>query len=325
MYNGYNNSQFTNNPFVSDPSNASSRYPDLSGNSPSPDSTVTQFTSWLNPQQQQQQSQQPFQQQQQQQQYMAPPSSQSVGYQTTGAGFMSPQFQPSSGFGQQMLGQMNANGGSYGYLQGQNTSTPPQTYNPVQQQLQSPGYNSVSQFDPYSSIGQAWTGSSDGNTPQQQQNSSFQGPTSPISPSTPMTTSRSATGAIHPREFIRTHKAEVESWDTYAWKQLLSTFDDLKEGWATRKKEVDERAKQLLVQMQYNGGYHPQMHQEAERLRALSKEADLNHDSVAASSYQMHEVFQNYRQSGDAASKRRVREASNSALQSLPDWPAPTF
>jgi hypothetical protein len=35
----------------------------------------------------------------------------------------------------------------------------------------------------------------------------------------------------------------------------------------------------------------------------------------------MQEVFQGYRQSGDLASKRRVREASNAALQSLPDWP----
>ena len=48
-------------------------------------------------------------------------------------------------------------------------------------------------------------------------------------------------------------------------------------------------------------------------------------DSVAASSYQMHEVFQGYRQSGDFASKRRVREATNAALSNLPDWPTPTF
>ena len=35
----------------------------------------------------------------------------------------------------------------------------------------------------------------------------------------------------------------------------------------------------------------------------------------------MQEVFQHYRQSGDLASKKRVREATNAALQSLPDWP----
>jgi hypothetical protein len=70
----------------------------------------------------------------------------------------------------------------------------------------------------------------------------------------------------------------------------------------------------------------------------MIKESDLNHgkstlwssflltfsfspDSVAASSFQMHEVFANYRQSADLASKQRVREASNAAITSLPDWP----
>lgn len=46
-------------------------------------------------------------------------------------------------------------------------------------------------------------------------------------------------------------------------------------------------------------------------------------DSVAASTFQMREVYENYRQSGDLASKRRVREATNNSLQSLPDWPQP--
>lgn len=46
-------------------------------------------------------------------------------------------------------------------------------------------------------------------------------------------------------------------------------------------------------------------------------------DTIAASVFQMQEVFQGYRQSGDLASKRRVREATNAALQSLPGWPQP--
>ena len=37
----------------------------------------------------------------------------------------------------------------------------------------------------------------------------------------------------------------------------------------------------------------------------------------------MEEVFKGYRQSGDLSSKRRVREATNAALQSLPEWPQP--
>ena len=39
--------------------------------------------------------------------------------------------------------------------------------------------------------------------------------------------------------------------------------------------------------------------------------------------FQMQEVFHGYRQSGDAASKARVREATNTALKSLPGWPSP--
>lgn len=286
MYNGYNSST-TNNPFISDSTSAQSRYPDLSSSSPSPDPSGSQFTSWLKPGG----SQQQYEQQQYHQQI--PPQFSGIGYQPTGAidgnSFITPQFQPSSGFGQQMLGQMT--GSSYSYLQGQNSSALGQTsYNPVQQQLRSPGYNNIAQFDPYSSIG----GQSGNPSSAQHQPPSFQSPTSPISPTTPITTSRSASGAIHPREYIKTHKAEVESWDPYAWKQLLNAFDDLKEAWASRKNEIDGRAQQLLMQMQYSGGYHPQMQQEAERLRTvcgsspqcvsissvtsqLSKEADTNH------------------------------------------------
>jgi hypothetical protein len=55
----------------------------------------------------------------------------------------------------------------------------------------------------------------------------------------------------------------------------------------------------------------------------LSKLSGLMHlqDSVSASSFQIKEVWESYRQSGDQSSKRRVREASNAALQGLPDWP----
>lgn len=39
--------------------------------------------------------------------------------------------------------------------------------------------------------------------------------------------------------------------------------------------------------------------------------------------FQMREVFEGYRQSSDIASKRRVKEATNAALQVLPGWPQP--
>jgi len=154
--------------------------------------------------------------------------------------------------------------------------------------------------------------------PQQQQHQAQQTPTSPGGAFfTPM----SSTGQLHPREYIRTHKAEIESWDTYAWKQLLGTFDTLKDAWEKRKKEIEGNIAQLQQQMQYGGYYAGQIQQETARLQGMVKESESNFDSVAASSFQMHEVFANYRQSGDLASKRRVREASNAALTSLPDWP----
>jgi len=93
----------------------------------------------------------------------------------------------------------------------------------------------------------------------------------------------------------------------------------LKDAWAARKKEVESR----ITQVQRDYGYTGQ--QEVARLQMLLKEADSNFGSVAASSYQMHEVFQGYRQSGDLASKRRVREATNAALSNLTDWPTQSF
>jgi len=79
---------------------------------------------------------------------------------------------------------------------------------------------------------------------------------------------------------------------------------------------------QLQMQMQYGGAYYPtQIQQEQAKFQVLLKEARSNFDSVAASSFQIREVQEGYRQSGDQASKRRVREASNAAVTGLPDWP----
>ncbi|KAJ7035034.1 hypothetical protein C8F04DRAFT_1182727 [Mycena alexandri] len=321
MNNPYAPSDFTaNNPFVLDPQ---SRYPAING-SPAQDPSATQFTQWMQPGVQSpmgipgQQQQAPYQQQQQFQQQI--PQQFSPGY-IPQQGYAAPQspsqFQPSSSFGQQLAGQVN--GSSYGYLQGQNTAQSPGGYNPVQQQLQNnPGY--IAQFDPYSSIGQGWDGSQS-QQPQQQQ---MQSPT--MTPGPHITRRRIAIHHLCDRPSASAG-AEVESWDTYAWKQLLNGFDALKEAWEARKKEIEGHVSQLQQQMQqqmqqYNGAlYAAQIQQEASRLQGMVKEAESNFDSVAASSFQMHEVFANYRQSADLASKRRVREASNAALTSLPDWP----
>ncbi|KAJ7593096.1 hypothetical protein C8J56DRAFT_930381 [Mycena floridula] len=298
MYSG------TNNPFLDN--SAQSRYPDIA-----PD-TSTQFTSWIQPGSGNQSSFYPQSSFQSPQAALQSPQF-NPGYAQTQQ--MSPQsaqgFQPSSYFGQQLQAVTSPMSGSYSYLQ-QNPSSPPTNYNPVQQQLQNnPGY--MAQFDPYGSLGQL-----DAQSPVQQM-----GPQSSISGITTSTTTSVVNGNLHPREYIRAHKQEIESWDSYAWKQLLGSFDALKDAWSAKKKELEAQVGQLQMQLQYGGGgyYGPQIQQEGARLQGLMKEAELNSDSVAASSFQIHEVFQSYRQSGDQASKRRVREASNAALQSLPDWP----
>ena len=270
MYNNaYTGSAFTNNPFINDPTNAQSRFPDLSNTSPT---ISNQYTQWLQPAlnpnptahltQQPglyQQPQQRQQQQQQQQPQQYGPSFQS-GYVTPG----SPQqqigisFQPSSSFGQQLAANMS--GSSYGYLQGDGQ---PQEngYSPAQQQLQSPGY--IAQFDPYASTGQGWEGQ---NQPQNQVQSH---------PATGgYSTSASATspsGDPHPRDYIRSHKLEIEAWDSYAWKQLLSTFDALKNSWDGRTKELEMKVAQLQQQVAYGGGgyYFSQIQQEGARLQGV--------------------------------------------------------
>ncbi|KAJ7274415.1 hypothetical protein B0H12DRAFT_1088601 [Mycena haematopus] len=323
MNNPYASSDFTaNNPFVPDPQ---SRYPDLNG-PPAHDPSAVQFTNWLQPGGQspmgmQNQQQAPFQQQQQFQQQVSPQFSPG-GYFPQQQQAFTPQssggFQPMSSFGQQLTGQVN--GSSYGYLQGQNAAVSP-GYNPVQQQLQNnPGY--IAQFDPYASIGRGWDGT--GSQPQQQQQQFSQG--QPSNSNTPVTTSPGAfstspTGQLHPREYLRQHKREVESWDTNAWKQLLGAFEALKDAWEMRKKDIEGNIAQLQQQMQYGGYYAGQVQQEIARLQAMAKDCESTHDSIAASSFQMHEVFANYRQSSDVAGKQRVREASNAAITSLPDWP----
>ena len=92
------------------------------------------------------------------------------------------------------------------------------------------------------------------------------------------TSSSSATynGNPHPRDFIRTHKAELETWDTYAWKQALGTFDALRDAWEARKREVEARVgaaqRDMQVQMQQMqmGYYAGQMQQEVGRLQGVS-------------------------------------------------------
>ncbi|KIL67583.1 hypothetical protein M378DRAFT_159391 [Amanita muscaria Koide BX008] len=323
----YNNSYgtVTNNPFIDDPNNPRNRFPDISATISSPTYQSAQLTSSWAGQPTHQQTYSQYQPQQTQYSVQAQPT-----------GYAS--FQPTSGFGQQQLAS-SISGSSYGYLTGQQAPQQTPSYNPAQQQIAAnPGY--VAQFDPYSSLSQGWDGSASIQSQSFVQTTTtgapqLQSPTAsmssvssfivPSSSQTP-TTSRSSSGILHPREFIVTHKLEVESWDSYAWKQLLNTFDSLKDAWETRQKELSTKVAQMLQQMQYATYYQAQqIQQEGSRLQTLLKEAEIHFDSVAASAFQMREVYGGYRQSGDLSSKKRVREATNAALKTIPDWPSPFY
>lgn len=334
--------ELSNNPFIDHPSNALARYPDISGSSDfsgasPPYSSLSQASTpgpnpgaaGYGPQNpsgygggyQQQMSLQPqqtswgggseFMQPQQPQSYAAQTP------QMTGR-----PFQPSSSFGQQLAGQIN---GAYGIQQ--------QPQQPPSMQPQYSGYPTSPQYGP---------GGGYGFPPQQQQQQQSNqylaefDPYAQQQPGSSYAGTPSATGAAggyrppHPREYVQQHKAELEAWDTYAWKQMQQSFDALKDAWFSRKSEIEVRARAMGGaglfggDNMYGNAYGGQA-QEYMRFESLAKEAESNFNSVAASAFQMQEVHSGYRQSGDIASKRRVREAINAALTTLPDWPPQGF
>nr|GAT60776.1 predicted protein [Mycena chlorophos] len=315
-----------NNPFAPAPGSAQSRFPDISAGSPD---NSQQFTQWMSPQGAQ--SLIGFPPQSQPGPYGGAPQAFQPGMMSPGMQSPAPMgsgFQPTSAFGQQLAsGQVSGTGSSYGYLYGQGAAPAPAPYNPVQQQLQSTQHI-VNQFDPYAGLGQLVAAQQ---APQPQQppplapTPSFQSVASsssliPTSPST--TTSTSPSGQLHPREYIKINKLGVESWDSATWSHLLGAFEALSSAWNARKQDILSNVANLQQQLPYAYAYAPgQLQQEIARLQTMAKEAESNHDSVAASSFQMREVFENYRSTSNVATKSRVREASNAALASLPDWP----
>lgn len=182
-------------------------------------------------------------------------------------------------------------GSSYSYLAGQQIQ-PNSSYNPAQQQLQNnPGY--IAQFDPYSAISQGWDGISSTNHTNHNatlgkgiaQSLSTGSSLSTVSSTSSSTPAGNALGVgpkgdSHPRDYIRTHKAEIEAWNNYAWKQLFNTFEAMKDAWGTRKDELMAKAKEIVTQGQarvaYGGYYAQQVQQEATRLQQLLKEAEAN-------------------------------------------------
>ncbi|KAH6913084.1 hypothetical protein BKA70DRAFT_1558498 [Coprinopsis sp. MPI-PUGE-AT-0042] len=332
-----------NNPFfnANDPSHASSRYPDISGGSPS--HQQQQQGQWSNPgtsyQQQQTGYGQQFQQQPQLQYgqqgyggggYLSPTGSTMQSPYNGGSQF----YQPNNSYGQQSGPVMS--GTSYSYLSGQLTGMPQQMQQqqqqlgPAQQQIaNNPGY--VAQFDPYGPLG-SWDGGSGQNQQQQQyqqaqqqqqgyQNQNGYDTSQYLIPPTGPTPGVSPNGDPHPKEFVRTHKAMLDKWDAFTWKQLLNTFEALKNAWGSRKTACSSQLEGLKAQLNFAGYYQQQVQAEIQRVQELVKDADQKFDSVAASTFQMQEVFQGYRQSPDVSSKALVREATNASLNGLPDWP----
>lgn len=91
----------------------------------------------------------------------------------------------------------------------------------------------------------------------------------------------SSAGDPHPREYIRSHKQEIEAWDAYAWKQLLNTFEALKRAWETRRSELREKVTGLQAQLQYAGYYNQaQIQQEGGKIQGVSQLLLLSSSSL---------------------------------------------
>ncbi|KAH9037879.1 hypothetical protein EDB85DRAFT_1935081 [Lactarius pseudohatsudake] len=270
----------------------------------------------------QQYAQQPQWPQQQQQQY----------HPQVQAQYPPASYQPSA-FGQQLVGQVDTLSAGYPqpHMQAQYTGYPTQQSEYGYQQPQQTGYGYpqqqqqqqqlLSQFDPYSNLGQ-------------------HSPTTRTSAPTASGIAGSPPPGIqHPRTFIRSHKSELEAWDPPTWRQVQNTFESLKVAWEARKRTAESHVRALGAAgagagagffggaSGYGayGGYQTPQSQEIDRLNALIREAETNIDTIAAAGLQMSEVFSGYRHSGDLASKRRVRESCNAAVSGLPEYPPPTL
>ncbi|BGP33967.1 hypothetical protein JCM10296v2_005776 [Rhodotorula toruloides] len=112
----------------------------------------------------------------------------------------------------------------------------------------------------------------------------------------------------HPRDYVQENRAQLMSWDEYAWRQLDNRIDALREAWQTRI---------ALLRAASDQGADPV------RTEQLRKEGEGFVDSIHAAKMQLGEVKAGWRHSTDAASKSRVREALNAGLSSLPAYPSP--
>ena len=148
-------------------------------------------------------------------------------------------FQPTSAFGQQLQ--------QYAL----------QTGHPNGQQYTSEGYpqqpnpSYLSEFDPYA-----------------------QRPTSPSYRQIQgATASGGAYAKQHPRDFLRSNKAEIERWDPYAWKQLINACDVLRDAWTDRKQHAERTLQQYggdRTPFLFGQGYNDQLLDGWRQVRPMS-------------------------------------------------------
>lgn len=146
-------------------------------------------------------------------------------------GYVSPQQQyPSSGYTQygQQYGQQTYGGQVQpqpqytGYVQNQQYPVSPQQY---QQSI-------ITQFDPYAGSGgttNGWSGQSQNQNQGAAAGSSVQAQRAGPS------------GQPHPRQFIQSHKVELESWNAATWRQAIALFNELKRSWEKRRIELQKQ------------------------------------------------------------------------------------
>jgi hypothetical protein len=284
-----NNPPLTNNPFIQNASDPSSRYPDISPPPFLPQSqsqwtvpttgSQSQYQSDIyqrHPTVQQQQFPLGYTPQPPQFQSPQPPQIQPPNY-------TSPYQQPLpqqglpyySNFGQPKHSVPVVSIGGQGYPP--SGQPPPQqttpAYNPAQQQLNNPNY--VPQFDSYGQIPKGWD--TDTATPQSQEpfdstdDSHFGHGKKRDNQNNNNNLGFSPSGDPHPRDYIRSHKQEIEDWDPYTWKQLLNSCEALKTSWESKRNELRTNLAGLQSQHRYAGYYdRTQIQHQGDRIQAVS-------------------------------------------------------
>lgn len=122
-----------------------------------------------------------------------------------------------------------------------------------QSQFNPPQYQRslVNEFDPYSNVNALANTGSGSFTAQQTVSSPYPTNQSHQQPQQSYASGRTGpSGQPHPRDFIQSHKPELESWNLATWKQILDIFDELKRAWERRRTDLQRQllAGQYLTQ-----------------------------------------------------------------------------